>query len=68
MAHTRCPPPGGVNVTILIAHIADIIMSFPRTWTGSDSGKWFLLSKNAKKKVSHNVNVSFEIFYYFSFS
>lgn len=57
-----CPPPGGVDITVVIAHIADIIMSCLRMWTSSDSGKKFLLSKNAKE-VSHNVNVSLEIFF-----
>lgn len=32
--------------------ITDDILGFLRTWTGSDSIKWVLLSRNAKKKTS----------------
>lgn len=56
---------GGVDITIVIAHIVDIMVAFLRMWAGSESIKWFLISKNARNIFPIMLNYCFRDFFFF---
>lgn len=63
------PTTRGPLASLVIVHIADNIMDFLEMWTGSNSLKRFILSKNGKKTTFPKMlNYFFRDFSYFLFS